>query len=55
MPEAVHNRLKAAARRKGYKGDRAKRYIYGTLTNIEKKKKKEARMNRKRAKALGSM
>ena len=31
MPVALERKLKAQARKKGFKGKRAKRYIYGTL------------------------
>lgn len=31
MPEALERKLKAMARRKGFTGKRAARYVYGTL------------------------
>ena len=31
MPKALERKLKAQARKKGYKGERAARYVYGTL------------------------
>lgn len=31
MPEALERKLKSEARKKGFKGERAKKYIYGTL------------------------
>ena len=41
MPRKLHEALKKSARKKGYKGKRAKKYIYGTMTKIEKKKAKK--------------
>ena len=45
MPEALERKLKAEARKKGFKGERADRYVYGTLrktgwTPSTQKKKK---------------
>ncbi len=37
MPEALHRKLKAQAKKKGYKGKRAKRYIYGTMNKLKKR------------------
>ena len=31
MPEALYRKLKAQAKKKGLKGKRAKKYIYGTM------------------------
>ena len=31
MPKALERKLKAEARKKGFKGKRANRYVYGTL------------------------
>jgi hypothetical protein len=31
MPKELHKKLKKQAKKKGYKGERAKRYIYGTM------------------------
>ena len=31
MPKALERKLKAQARRKGFKGERFRRYVYGTL------------------------
>jgi len=36
MPKALHDKLKAEAKKKGLKGERAKRYIYGTLQRLRK-------------------
>ena len=41
MPKKLHRKLKRQARKKGYKGKRADRYVYGTMTNIEKKRKRK--------------
>lgn len=38
MPKALHNKLKAEAKKRGLKGERAKRYIYGTINKIKKDK-----------------
>ena len=35
MPKALHEKLKLQARKKGYKGKRADRYIYGTMAKIK--------------------
>lgn len=35
MPKKLHDKLKRQAAKKGYTGDRADRYVYGTLHNIE--------------------
>ena len=40
MPRKLEQKLRKQARKKGYKGIRADDYIYGTMTNIEKKKHK---------------
>jgi len=37
MPKKLHAKLKRKARKKGYIGERAKAYIYGTLAKIERK------------------
>jgi hypothetical protein len=36
MPKALHKKLKRAARKKGLKGKRADRYVYGTLNKLKK-------------------
>ena len=41
MPKELHRKLKAQARKKGYKGKRANRYVYGTMAKVEKRKKKK--------------
>lgn len=40
MPKAMEKKLKAEARKKGYTGERADRYVYGTLAKLKKGKKK---------------
>lgn len=42
MPKALERKLKAEARKKGYKGERADKYVYGTLRKtgwVPRKKK----------------
>jgi hypothetical protein len=34
MPRFLEQRLKAEAAKKGYSGDRADRYVYGTMNRI---------------------
>jgi hypothetical protein len=36
MPKALHDKLKRQARKKGYKGKRADKYVYGTLNKLKK-------------------
>lgn len=38
MPKALENKLKRQAKKKGFSGARAKRYVYGTLNKIKKGK-----------------
>ena len=38
MPEKVHRALKKQAEKKGLKGERRDKYIYGTLSKIKKGK-----------------
>ena len=38
MPKALHDKLARQARKKGYSGARADRYIYGTLSKLDKSK-----------------
>ena len=40
MPKKLERKLKAEARKKGFSGKRAGAYIYGTLSKIEKRRKK---------------
>lgn len=35
MPKELHDRLERTAKKKGYKGERLDRYVYGTLQKIE--------------------
>jgi hypothetical protein len=37
MPKALHAKLKRQARKKGLKGKRADKYVYGTLNKLKKK------------------
>ena len=39
MPKQLHDRLAREARRKGLKGKRADRYVYGTMNKIESAQK----------------
>ena len=41
MPKKLHNKLKRQDKKKGYKGERADRYVYGTLNKLERKKSKK--------------
>jgi hypothetical protein len=36
MPKALHDKLKRQAHKKGYRGRRADRYVYGTLNKLKK-------------------
>lgn len=40
MPKALEKKLKAEARKKGFTGERADRYVYGGLRNMGWKPKK---------------
>jgi len=42
MPKKLHEKLRKSAKKKGLKGDRAKAYIYGTMSKIESKKKRKS-------------
>jgi hypothetical protein len=37
MPKALHRKLKRQARKKGLKGKRADKYVYGTMAKVKKK------------------
>jgi len=41
MPKAVEAALKKAGAKKGYEGDRLANFVYGTMTNMAKRKKKK--------------
>lgn len=43
MPERLERQLKQQARRKGFKGKRAARYVYGTLRKTGWKPSREKR------------
>lgn len=43
MPRELHRKLERQARKKGYKGDRADVYVYGTLAKVKKKRRKKKR------------
>lgn len=45
MPEKIEKALKKSATRAGLKGKRFKRYVYGGLQNIEKRKEHMAKMS----------
>ena len=36
MPKALHKKLKRQARKKGLKGKRADKYVYGTMDKLKK-------------------
>ncbi len=40
MPNKLHEKLKRGARKKGLTGERADRYVHGTMQKIKKRKKK---------------
>lgn len=40
MPKKLHAKLKKTAKKKGLKGERAKKYVHGTMASLEKKTKK---------------
>lgn len=40
MPKELHNKLARTAKKKGLTGKRKNAYIYGTMTKIERKKKR---------------
>ena len=52
MPKKLERKLKAQAKKKGFKGERADKYVYGTLRktgwvpSTQKKKRKKKRGNR---------
>jgi hypothetical protein len=37
MPKELHRKLEKQARKKGLKGERKDRYVYGTLNKLKKK------------------
>ena len=39
MPKEIHRKLERAAEKKGLKGERKDKYVYGTMSKIEKRKK----------------
>lgn len=59
MPVFLENRLKAQARKKGFKGRRAAKYVYGAMNNMgamkgNKETAKGRAMERKHAAKKGS-
>ena len=40
MPKKIHKELLKQVKKKGLTGERAKRYVYGTLEKMKKKGKK---------------
>lgn len=45
MPEKMEKALKKSAEKHEFKGKRFKRYVYGGLQNIEKRKEHMAKMS----------
>jgi len=43
MPVKVERKLAATARKRGYKGPRFRRYVYGTLAKIKARRKARRR------------
>ena len=41
MPKKIHRKLVRQAEKKGFKGERKDRYIYGTLHKIEQAQKRK--------------
>jgi hypothetical protein len=52
MPEELERKLKAEARKKGFTGDRARRYVYGTMrkTGWKPSTQKKKRRGKRRKK-----
>lgn len=50
MPVELERKLRRQGRKKGFKGDRLDRFVFGTMATIEKKKaqKKVRKTTRKR-------
>ncbi len=40
MPKKLHDKLVREARKKGFTGERFRRYVFGTVRMIEKRKRK---------------
>jgi len=40
MPEAMHRKLQAMAKKRGLSGKSAKKYVYGTMSKLKSKKNK---------------
>lgn len=40
MPKALHSKLEKTAKKKGLTGKRKDAYVYGTMSKVEKAKKK---------------
>jgi hypothetical protein len=43
MPEAMHRALAATARKRGYTGERYRKYVYGTMAKQKARKKKRSK------------
>ena len=43
MPRKLHSKLSREANKKGLKGKRAKAYVYGTMSNVEKRKTRRSK------------
>ena len=39
MPKKLHDKLVREARKKGFTGERFRRYVFGTISKIERRKK----------------
>lgn len=46
MPKAMHRALERQARKKGIKGERKKRYVFGTMAKAKAKAKKKKKKGR---------
>lgn len=56
MPEAMERKLKSQARKKGFKGKRAAKYVYGTMSKMGWRKgmsEKEAKAHMRKKALLG--
>jgi len=49
MPKKLHNKLTRAAKKRGLSGERAKKYIYGTLGKIDQKRTNRRTGRRRKA------
>lgn len=42
MPKELEDKLKKQGRKKGYKGERLDHYVFGTMNEIENRRKRKA-------------